>query len=343
MNRAAIIARRDRRRPRLPVRRAMTLVELLVVIAIVGVLVSMTLPAVQQARESARAAQCANNLKQIAHATASFCDMHGAFPPARIVNLPTGVDPPELDCGGEHPSWIAQLLPFLDQQAAADQWDLTARYEDNSAAAREHIVASFVCPTRRAASQAKVPGGTTPPLMLPCGCSFPGETIVGGAVSDYAGNHGDLSPGSTGGPEDFYFGGRGTGVIISSRGICDGSTPRSWYDRVAYRDIDDGTSNTFLVGEMHVPRGKLATTPENGPMYDGSRFYNSSRAGGPGLPLAQGPDDDVLGLGLFAFGSWHPGVCHFAFADGHVESVGNLVNTELLGRYTNRADGEITE
>jgi prepilin-type processing-associated H-X9-DG protein len=103
--------------------------------------------------------------------------------------------------------------------------------------------------------------------------------------------------------------------------------------------VTDGTAATFLVGELHVPRGKLAAVPDNGPAYDGSRFYNMSRVAGPGVPLAAGPDDDVFGMGLYAFGSWHPGVVNFAFTDGHVTAVRTAVSTEVLERLAHRADG----
>jgi prepilin-type N-terminal cleavage/methylation domain-containing protein len=65
-------------------RRGFTLVELLVVIAIIGISVSLMLPAVQAARDSARSAQCQSHLRQIAIATHSYFDVHSGILPFNV-------------------------------------------------------------------------------------------------------------------------------------------------------------------------------------------------------------------------------------------------------------------
>ena len=93
-------------------RSAFTLVELLVVIAIIGVLIGMLLPAAQSVREAARRTQCLNNLRQIGLATTMFHDVHLAFPPARLYPKKNAQAP--FDKGGDQPSWLVRILPFLE-------------------------------------------------------------------------------------------------------------------------------------------------------------------------------------------------------------------------------------
>lgn len=100
-------------------RKALTLLELLIVIAVIAVLVSLLLPAVQQAREGARRAMCKNNLRQLVVGLAEYHNTFSVLPPGS-----TGTrSPVQLDPTQPHFSWTVQILPFIEQTAIFDQVD----------------------------------------------------------------------------------------------------------------------------------------------------------------------------------------------------------------------------
>ena len=143
-------------------RSGFTLVELLVVIAIIGILISLLLPAVQMVRESARRAQCVNNLKQIGLAILNFESVRHALPtggegtdftditPNGSLTYPGGVFSKQ--------STFTYILPYLDQHALYDSMDLTKSYRDTTAVgpsgaamanltAAKTKIAAYQCPS----------------------------------------------------------------------------------------------------------------------------------------------------------------------------------------------------
>lgn len=114
-----------------------TLVELLVVLAIIGILVGITLPAVQQSREAARRAQCANNMKNLALGLHSFHDSHRCLPPGQFAYA-----------GLDH-SWLTYILPHLEQVNVQNRMDLQRPWWDPQVnlPISEIVIPIFRCPS----------------------------------------------------------------------------------------------------------------------------------------------------------------------------------------------------
>ena len=335
--------------PNLNSRKAFTLVELLVVIAIIGILVALLLPAAQAAREASRRTDCSNRVRQLALATHMHHDTVGYFPPARYEARPNSS--PADRCGLETPTWLARVMPFIEEAALGAEWDYSKPWHEHPERVRTVVPDIFLCPSRRSGTR---PLGTRELRTttqggggrLPCGCPIPPRPTsslsdVEGALCDYAGNHGDLSPGAIGKSTDFYFGGNGTGVIISVRPQCKSGVAVAPYDRVRMASVFDGTSNTFLFGEKFVRPIELGQFPNDSPAYDGDHLPASCRLAGPGLRLANGPNDVLADM--FSFGSWHPGGVHFALVDGSVQFFSSETDTKILGLLANRGDSRVIE
>ncbi len=185
-----------------------TLIELLVVIAIIAILIALLLAAVQRAREAAARIQCTNNLKQVALACHNFHDTYKTFPQGVYYTYPN-----------YYFSWMAQLLPFVEQ---GPLWNTAVNYAANvddwpwgppNNPALAMVVPIYGCPSD--------------PRSL---VALDAKGILA-AFTSYQGNCG-----TRGNPNPYKDSTGYDGVLF-------------WQSQVRFADITDGTSNTFLAGE----------------------------------------------------------------------------------------------
>src|SRR5262245_52893705 len=131
--------------PRNRLRLAFTLIELLVVIAIIAILIALLVPAVQKVREAAARTQCVNNLKQLGIAVHAYHDTAKQFPPnAKTLNYGWAADSVATDSRW---SWIARILPYTDQAAFTQKWNIPDGTFANAQAGLTQTFNVLICPS----------------------------------------------------------------------------------------------------------------------------------------------------------------------------------------------------
>jgi len=141
-------------------RSAFTLIELLVVISVIAVLISLLLPAVQQAREAARRVECRDHLRQFGLALHNYAGTHSILPPGYTYKPDSSSTPVSNGAGF---GWGAMILPFLEQTSLYQQfnWNLPLHDTANQLAREKHL-RIFLCPSDHFSPTGFVEMGPTP-------------------------------------------------------------------------------------------------------------------------------------------------------------------------------------
>jgi prepilin-type N-terminal cleavage/methylation domain-containing protein/prepilin-type processing-associated H-X9-DG protein len=360
-----------------------TLVELLVVITIIGILVALLLPAVQAAREAARRLQCSNNLKQMGIAALNHESAQGFFPVGGWGSTWVG-DPDRGFAGWSQPGgWLYNILPYMELQGLHDMGATGSVSRGGDArvyAARTATaVGYYICPTRRKAIPYPTPSyvvtGVTNYNLA--GISHP--ALQG--ESDYAANaeEGHDHP-YTGGasphdsqityavvdPPNTYYQGSAGWFAWAPYGAAESRGVIFEYGSCRLRDITDGASNTYLIGEKYLnPDGYLNSADygtdqswDEGFDYDNARivrwigpgYYSGSpdendaryrynynpRQDTPGYGGSGAPGDQLVNI----FGSAHANSLNMLFCDGSVQAISYTINSRIHFYLACRNDGK---
>lgn len=295
-------------------RAAFTLVELLVVIAIIGVLVSLLLPAVQTARESARRTRCLNSLRQLALALHNYTDTFKVLPTSANSRDNSGT----LKTNGF--SWIAKTLPFFEQGSLHSKINFNVKLTDGSPTdfntnfgVIQSVIPTLLCPSDPSKAVRS---------NLAAYWAWPGEPNPIGAAS-----------GGGPGPAAItcYMGFQGVGF---DNDPPDGLFERSPARSLGFQNITDGTSTVLMLGERSPSYSPwCAWAAGNGVWVLSDYPINAIRKTSPK------PDPTEAGGIKYGAISLHPGGINVCMADASIHFMPENIDFTLYQRLSKFDDG----
>lgn len=319
-------------------RPAFTLVEILVVIAIIGIMVALLLPAVQAAREAARRVQCFNKAKQIGLALQNYHAAFRQFPAAATTEIEFERCPSSgRNVFSQRSPWTVAILPFIEQTQLYERFrfgspfrsytfDNTDRSPANNSPNLEPqstVLPIFQCPS-------DVNSISTRPNNCYHGCSggANGSVLCASSPTHYRHRH-----------------------------FTDGIMYLNARSRT--RDIFDGLSNTWMIGEQRfqLPETWWSSGPYCSDLYGIVHNVTSTELPinhfdfvplpGPGndsnTRTAYPPEEfrERTAAPLRSFSSYHVGGATFVAADGHVTFVTDSIDMTLYQSLSTRSGHEI--
>jgi prepilin-type N-terminal cleavage/methylation domain-containing protein/prepilin-type processing-associated H-X9-DG protein len=327
-------------------RRGFTLVELLVVIAIIGTLVVLLLPAVQNARETARGNTCRNNLKQLALAMTSMDSQLRRLPGySNELFNPNGAKSSNMFTASyaRRASWVVRSFPYMELQPLWDQWN------DFSAAPHAPAVEGLTCPS----SPPEIPGRPWLNYVGNAGWAF-SDTSRGSDTSEYAANgiFFDDNRNTNIGPADSRDGPPPQPLLqMSMAQIVDGTTKtlmisennHAWYWTFGEPTSDGYSNDQKSIKDAKHLFGFVWKSPDKVTEIDrinGDKYYDKLSSGPPASM-----DDYAATPGTYESyaypSSLHPGGANMAFCGGQVEfireSVDPLVYAQLMTSNSKRS------
>jgi len=310
--------------------RGFTLIELLVVITIIGVLTALLLSGVQSAREAARRAWCANNLKQLGLAMHSHHADHNAFPQSATAN---------------RFSPHTALLLYTEQVSVynAINLGLDATDMSNTTAGRTRI-ALFQCPSEYSTFYTS---GATLSYPAVSGYGHLNSETAGAGVFGAYGHKVSLASIQDGASQTAAFSEWLVGE--SRKGFIGPDTRRYAFEIDVFRDGWRAPESYF---EPFLKECRDANTWKHS--YHGHRrggnwidYGNGTTAYNHNLTPNANSCVDGKGKhsrgGVWTASSFHPGGVNVLFADGHVQSVKDAIALNVWRALSTRAGGEIMD